>query len=44
MKLLCLGKVVVWLNLQQESCEPSLAFFNQRNVVTQLLLYLRRLL
>jgi len=35
----CRGIIVVWHNLQYSSSEPSLAFFNQKNVFSQLLLY-----
>ena len=40
-KSLCLGIIVVRNNLQYASCEPSLAFFNRRNVFSQLLLCFR---
>jgi len=33
------GLIVVWHNLHASS-EPSLAFFNQRNVFAKLLLYI----
>ena len=42
-ELLCVGIIVVWHNLQYASTEPSLAFFNQRNVFSQLLLHFRTL-
>jgi len=38
-----LGIIVAWHNLQYASCEPSLAFFNQRNVFSRSILPFRPL-
>jgi len=37
--VMCLGITVVWHKLQYASSERSLAFFNQRNVFSKLLLF-----